>query len=327
VKTPPSPHWKHRVAFGVACTVVLFVLVLMPFAVGSAVGDLLGPPEGRNYPLATPAASAPGDGARLHVAVVGLSELQQTATLRVSGYHVCAARCDWTDRVIFVAERDEAVGTAPSASVDVPASGQYINQTVELPVRGHSTRYPFDAYHARLGVVLQRVAPDGSVRTIPRAEAAGQLTLTLQEEIPRMIMESPSLLDPSVALRADPRRDTYVVLADLTVDRPLYLRILTVLLVVLVAAASAYAVFMRPLHDLVVNAGALVIGVWGVRSMLVPMPWTWLTSIDLSLSIVIIFLLGAITIRAVFFFLWERAGLRLPFGKPPAPNPEGREQP
>jgi len=37
-------------------------------------------------------------------------------------------------------------------------------------------------------------------------------------------------------------------------------RVVAVLLVLRVAAAAAYSVFLRPLHDLVLNSGALVIG-------------------------------------------------------------------
>jgi hypothetical protein len=69
----------------------------------------------------------------------------------------------------------------------------------------------------------------------------------------------------------------------------------------LIAAAAGYAVFMRPLQDLVVNSGALVLGVWGVRSILTPGNLYYLTTVDLALSIVIIFLLGAITVRALMF--------------------------
>ena len=80
-------------------------------------------------------------------------------------------------------------------------------------------------------------------------------------------------------------------------SRPLHERVLAVLLV---AAAAAYAVFMRPLHDLVINSGGLVLGVWGIRALLSPGTATR-TLVDLSLSIVILFLLSAITFRALQF--------------------------
>jgi hypothetical protein len=55
---------------------------------------------------------------------------------------------------------------------------------------------------------------------------------------------------------------------------------------------------MRPLHELVINSGALVLGIWSIRAILAP-GTSYRTLIDLALSVVILFLLGAITFRAL----------------------------
>jgi hypothetical protein len=104
----------------------------------------------------------------------------------------------------------------------------------------------------------------------------------------------------------------------------MYLKVLAVLLVLLVAAAASYAVFMRPFHELIVNAGALVLGVWGIRSILVPGSTSYVTAVDLSLSTVILFLLVAISTRALDFFR-EKCGMKLPWHKhtPAAPEAGG----
>ena len=86
-----------------------------------------------------------------------------------------------------------------------------------------------------------------------------------------------------------------------TFARPPYLRVLAVMLVILIAAAAAYSVYFRPLHDLVVNAGALVLGVWAIRGILTPSNINYVTAVDLALSLVIIFVLGALTTRALIF--------------------------
>jgi hypothetical protein len=96
-------------------------------------------------------------------------------------------------------------------------------------------------------------------------------------------------------------------------ERPRYVRVMAVLLVVLIAAAAAYSVFLRPLHDLFVNSGALVLGVWGIRGIVVPGNLYYMTAMDLALSTVIIFLLGAITVRTAVF-LHDRGELGL-FGR------------
>lgn len=91
--------------------------------------------------------------------------------------------------------------------------------------------------------------------------------------------------------------------------------------------AAAYAVFMRPLNELVNSVGALILGVWGIRAILVggsTLPGT--TALDLSLFVVIVFLLGAITVRMVHY-LAGRSELHLlshrsPVGEPGPPELE-----
>jgi hypothetical protein len=94
--------------------------------------------------------------------------------------------------------------------------------------------------------------------------------------------------------------------------------VLAVLLVILIAAAAAYAVFMRPLHDLVINCGGLVLGVWGIRSLLTPGTASR-TLVDISLSVVILFLLSAITFRSLQF-LHEKGGFKKAAPTEPTPG-------
>ncbi|MDP8962012.1 MAG: hypothetical protein M3N32_10420 [Actinomycetota bacterium] len=58
------------------------------------------------------------------------------------------------------------------------------------------------------------------------------------------------------------------------------------------------------------NSGALVLGVWGIRAILLGSVVPGLTSIDLSLIGVILFLLITITVRTLWL-LEERAGWHL----------------
>ncbi len=197
----------------------------------------------------------------------------------------------------------------PSANVDLEAGQVIVTTSVELPIHGHPTLYPFDTYTLTLGVGVAALGPDGSVHPISRQEAEGLLALTMQEMLPREEMAVPERLDPaSLEQPGDPIPLQGVVL--LRFERPLHERVLAVLLVLLVAAAAAYAVFMRPLNDLVINSGGLVLGVWGIRSILSPGTASR-TLVDLTLSLVILFLLSAITFRALQF-LYRRGQFRRP---------------
>jgi len=295
----------------VTCVLLLFTLAMLPLTVASVFNDVLGPPSGAEYPLSpVPHSEAAATHTDLRVAAINLNEVQQTVTLRVTGYHICPTGCDWNDRVRLFAVSDDSdmEGFPPSVTITLPPSLDALTQNVELPVEGLPLRYPFDEYQLRLGVALDRVQSDGTIQAVPPAEAVTHLFVTMQEELAQHTMDAPIAVDPgTVQPSGTPIHYAYVAL--LNFHRLLYVRVLAVLLVLLVTAAAAYAVFLRPLQDLVINAGALIIGIWGIRSVLTPSTVTYVTAVDLSLSVVILFLLGAITVRAAVF-LYRRSDLR-----------------
>jgi hypothetical protein len=315
-------HPRHRhLAFRggvVLITVILLGLaVALPFALQSVAEDLAGVAEGAVFSVPiTPGVRPAATHTRLHVSLVDLDEAQLAATLRVSGHHVCAAACPQGARVVlFSLGTDEAAtaGMPPSTNVDLTTAERLATATITLPIRGHPSRYPFDTYELWLGLGLARLLPDGTEQPLSRTEGAGQLFLTLQEQLPRELMLAPTAADPDVSRDAADPYELQAV-SVLRFERPLHQRILAVLLVILIAAAAAYAVLMRPLNDLVINSGALVLGVWGIRAILTP-GTAYRTVIDLALSAVILFLLGAITVRALEYCY--RQG-DLPFSRRPA---------
>jgi hypothetical protein len=294
-------RWPPRIAFFTIAALVVGLAVALPSALRSVVETLVDPPEGEvfNLPLVVDAPPATTL-SRLHLSLTDLDEAKLQATVRVSGHHACPANCEYTDRIVlFSLGTNEALtaGMPPSAKVDLTTVERVVTENVTLPLRGNPSRYPFDAYELWLGVGMALVHADGRVQPLSRPEAAGHLVMTLQEQLPRENMATPVPADPDTMVGSD---DQYQILTlqVLRFNRSLHDQVLAVLLVLLVAAAAAYAVFMRPLQDLVLNSGALVLGVWGIRNILTP-GTAYRTVVDLALSAVILFLLGAITVRAL----------------------------
>ena len=300
---PRARQLRYRIAFFLTALVVLSVLVTLPFSVKSVVDDILGPVTGRVVKLTRdrPDRAHPNH-TKLHMAFVSIDETQLLATIRVSGHHSCVG-CDWSDRVLFVAITQDdldADGLPPSVGVTLAQSNAELSEVIQLPVRGHPIHYPFDTYRLIVGVVLQRLRANNQPQTLSAAEAKGHFFLSLQELLPRQAMANPIMLDRASVRAADDPFE-YVEAFEVNFERPRYLRVLAVMLVLLMASAAAYSVFLRPLHDLVLNSGALVLGVWGIRSILTPQNLYYMTAVDLALSVVIIFTLGAITVRALLF--------------------------
>jgi hypothetical protein len=296
---------RNRAAFFWIAALTLVLVALLPFALQSVVSDLVDPAEGQVYSLAAPPTEAGTSVfSRLHVAVVAIDELRLHATLRVSGHHDCRTPCDWSTQIVFFSFRAyeaESAGMPPSAAVTLPPSGtahQVLTETIDLPLRGIPSRYPFDNYQMWLGVAVLEQGADGTVRPVAPDDVQRWLYLTVQEQLPREEMATPEPLDPTAFHDSDDVYQ-YALVDVLRFTRPMHIKILAVLLVVLIAAAAAYAVFLRPLSELVVSSGGLVLGVWGIRAILSPSNPAYLTAVDLSLSLVILFLLGTITVRAL----------------------------
>jgi hypothetical protein len=313
-ESTPGRPLRYRVAFFVTVLVVVSLVVTLPFSVKSVVDDVLGPATGRVFQFSRPGSGAletstserlrgrDPDYTKLHLAVISIDEVQLLATVRVSGHHRCA-ECPWSHlvRLVAIADDDtEAHGLPPSAAVMLAATDIAVSQTVQLPLRGHPIHYPFDRYSMVLGAAYQRLYPDGKREALSLDHMDDHLFLSFQELLPRNTMQGPFLVDPK-AMRSGDDPLAYAYAFEVRFARPPYVRVLAVMLVVLIAAAAAYSVFLRPLHDLVVNAGALVLGVWGIRAILTPSTISYITAVDLALSLVIIFLLGALAIRALVF--------------------------
>src|SRR5207248_7993113 len=95
-------HWHYRIAFALTATLLLLTLALLPMTVADVVETLAGGVQGHDFTLSSlPRSAAAPTHSDLDVSVVAIDEVQQLATLRVSGYHVCQPACDWTDRVVL----------------------------------------------------------------------------------------------------------------------------------------------------------------------------------------------------------------------------------
>lgn len=324
---PPAVKKSSTVAYFIVATLLLFILAMLPFAITSVFSDV-NEESATIFEIDTPPSDDDAVFADVHLQVVNINEWDGTASIRVSINQSCKRECPWSDQFLFVSVYGDTTGKSyerPSTQViTIPANVRDVTQVIALPIYGDPLRYPFDGYRLVVGIVVERIAPDGTKQTLTTEEAEQYISVTMQGRIPRVKMDAPVSVD--AAELDDPSNDEpYAVIEALTFERPLYLKVLTVLLVLLVSAAAAYAVFMRPLDQLIINSGALVLGVWGIRSILLGTSVPGLTAVDLALSIVILFLLATITVRTLYLLEGNSAiGVIRWFHRrkePPAPEP------
>jgi hypothetical protein len=281
-------------------------LVALPITFWSLGQDFLRAPEGQLFRLGPAAAPDPARShTHLTLSVVAFDEGRQLATLRVAGYNVCRPTCTESQRVLFFALREnerEQEGLPPSAAIRVPAADVAVSETIQLPVQGRAMRYPFDHYELWLGVSLVLAPPDGPEQPLSAEESSNRLVVAVQDQLTQLRMRPPLPADPALVQPPDALYD-YLYPSLLTFRRPFYLQVLAVLLLLFISACAFYTVTMVSLHDLVLGAGGVVLGTWGIRSILTPTALGYLSVVDVLLSFIILGLLAGITVRATYYVL------------------------
>lgn len=301
-------HW-YRLALIVTVGFTLAVLVLLPLAVQS-MSEVLGRGPDPLYDLATgeivpraAAQAAETDATYINLGLVDLDAGAGQVMIAISGNRTCSQACPRL-ALTFIAldnDADQRRGLPPLATLTLSPDDRLFSQAVTLPVRGHPSLYPFDKYEIWLGTAGTVTWADGTTTEI-RPETLGKRTVvTLQNRIPDMMMPPPSPIDPnSVHVPTDPFG--FVSVEEIILQRPVYLQVLAVALVILIAISAALALLTRDISDLALGFGSIILGVWGVRSVLMPQAVSTVTAIDLALSWLILLLLLGLAVRAALHF-------------------------
>jgi hypothetical protein len=281
--------------------------------------------------FATDRAAAPSAAYRLYLDLTRLNNGDGTISLQATAQRRCQPACPDTVQLTLLTVvspiGDPAEWLPVTQTITFPPGRDAVSQPVQLPAYGDPLRYPFDQWSFGVVVVPQRVSDGGAVAPVPPAEGGDQVAISVQSRVPRLEMTPDPDRASAVAIAAIlldvPPDQVPPSVAIFRLERPVYLQVLTVLLVLLVTAAAAYAVFLRPLDQLVINAGALILGIWGVRAILLGTELTVLTVVDLVLMSVILFLLVMITAR-VLWLVEPKSSLRLlrlPWHRPAKAGP------
>lgn len=275
-------------------------VVAAPFVVLSMIDDLRAFEE--IYSLTPEHVHAADSYTYLRLEALQIDDVNGSVTLRVSGNHICNG-CTRRDRITFYSIADTGVGRQrdgipPSAQITLPASADTVTQKIELPVHGSLIRYPFDRYRLWLGVTFERLNADGSVELLDPDNALGHLFLEMRNGLSRIQMTPPITVDAELVQPARVRMP-YAEVHAIEFYRPVYLRIITPLLIVLVAVAALFAVAIRPFNELIINSGALILGIWSIRALLLGSYPPNTTIVDGVLTLLIMCALCVICLRSI----------------------------
>jgi hypothetical protein len=308
VSAPSPARGWYRAALVATVGLILVVVALLPLAIQS-MRDVLGRGPDPRYDLLTGAMVAPATAAAetgatyLNVGIVNLDEATGQMTIAVSGNRNCGEACPVLELTFVALDDDPDLrrGLPPSVTLTLAPDDRVFSHAVELPVRGQPSLYPFDQYQLWLGVGGATTEPHGARVELRAEDLARHAVVTVHNRIPEIIMPAPRPIAPE-ALRSATDPFGFLAVQALTFARPTYLKVLAVVLVILITLSAALALFTRGIDELVLGIGGIILGVWGVRSILMPQSVSTITAIDLALSWVILLLLLGLAVRAALHF-------------------------
>jgi hypothetical protein len=304
------PYLWPRLALLQAVLLLAAVAIALPVAFRS-MGILLTDGQARTlyeFPSGQAATAAATEAlaeseSYFNIAAIDVDEDLGSITLAISGHRVCPDDgCATLTFTLVSLEDDADVRRAlpPSAPMTLTPDQDIFSQTVQLPVRGQPSQYPFDDYLLWLALA-GTVVENGETIVLTPDLLAKRAVITTQNQLRDFLMVPPVEIEPArVAALTDPQE--FVGVQQLRFERPVHQEILAVLLILLIAVSAIMAVAMRSMTDLIVGIGSLILGIWGVRSVLVPSSLSVVTSIDLALSVIILFVLLGLSVRSALHF-------------------------
>jgi hypothetical protein len=306
VGAPRRRRTLDRAGLALLGAALLMAVLSMPFAIASMAGSLRHPVAADAFHIVVPATRA-GATTALNVRLVAIDETVPKVTLGVTGDRRCISNCGAGQVIEFFslhADPRGSDGAPPSQNVDVPPDGEF-DTSVDLPVTGGLGSYPFDRYHLLLGFALANKTADGQLVTVPAAAARRQLDVSVDEQLSRLDLATPKDVTSNYRfVGAD-----VALAAQLDLSRPLYLQALTVLIIVFIAIAGIYSVITREFKEVIGTVGVVVLGVWGVRTLLVGSYPPDSTAVDLILVLLILMLLVILMVRGLMI-MWQRTDAR-----------------
>lgn len=300
----PPLSWRARISFVLVLLLVLAVLAATPIVIRSLRYSMAAIAHTPVYDLVTGrmrehAQVMAGENLMyLNLSISDIEESTRTATIIVAGNRDCSATCRPLHLTVFSMDLDGSLlpGLPPSAVIHVPDGENAISQTVTLPVSGNPQRYPFDAYTLIIGLSAMETMPDGKIIVPSREEVLGSNALTVNSTLTRLSMHPPVPV-PMVEHAPASQVHKFFAMQRIVFHRPAYIKIICTLLVVLISASGFFALGTQTLRQLSIGIGGLILGIWGVRSIVIQGDLPDLTLVDTILAIIILLLLLGLAVR------------------------------
>src|SRR5215213_416472 len=195
-----QPRAWNRLALVLTLALIIVVLVSLPFALRSMRTQLFGEQTAVLYDLVSGRVLTPADAAGtlnrsfFNISIVHIDVGAQVVSLSIAANRTCPTTCPTLDVTLFAVANNAAVrrGLPPSVTVTLRPTDQLFMQTVQLPIRGQPSLYPFETWQLWLGMTITDVEPDGTRVPMTVDELPSHATFTLENLLPDVLLAPPT---------------------------------------------------------------------------------------------------------------------------------------
>jgi hypothetical protein len=282
----------------------LVILGLLPFAVQSIIKDIKGIASEQQF-LTKDLDDRGQHFTDIEISLKEVDELSQVATLEISGERSCVAPCGaFEDKVTFYGINDQTKDQrshSKSASIAIPDANVPISTEIKLPFTGRVFVYPFDKYTFGVGINIERTYTGQPAKLLKKDDIENNFEISFSESVSRMELKSFQTVD-GAAYKPRNVTDPYLFSAIANFERPMHLKIIVTMVVLMIVLVSIYTMATRPFNELILDVGAIILGIFGARELVIKDFPSDTTFVDTLFGLIVLYNLVVVVFRSISYF-------------------------
>ncbi len=282
----------------------LIILGLLPFAVQSIVRDIKGLVSEQQF-LTKDLDDRGQHFTDIEISLKEVDELTQVATVEISGERSCVAPCGtFEDKVTFYGINEQTKDQrshSKSASITIPDANVPISSEIKLPFTGRLFVYPYDKYVFGIGINIERTFTGQPAKQLKPSDVADSFEISFSESVSRIELKSFEKVDGAVY---KPRNVTepYLFAGVAKFERPMHLKIIVTMVVLMIVLVSIYTMATRAFNELILDVGAIILGIFGARELVIKDFPSDTTFVDTVFGMIVLYNLMVVIFRSIFHF-------------------------
>jgi len=282
----------------------LVILGLLPMAVQSIIKDIKGLSSEQQF-FTKDLDDRGQHFTDLEISIKEIDEMGQVATVEISGERSCVSPCgSFTDKVTFYGINEQTQkqrSHSKSASITIPDENTPVSAEIKLPFTGRLFLYPFDRYTFGVGVNIERTFVDKPAQMLNHGDIANSFELSFSENVSRMELKSFEKVN-GAAFKPRNVKEPYLIAGVAEFERPMHLKIIVTMVVSMIVLISVYTMATRPFNELILDVGAIILGIFGARELVIKDFPSDTTLVDTVFGVIVLYNLVVVVFRSIPYF-------------------------